>query len=77
VKTCQGQQEEVSLSNGEAHFVRCLHFFEANKGLLLTSYWAFAIGGVLGLAVVPAVSAAVLLRMKVGCVGQVPFPISA
>jgi hypothetical protein len=39
-----------------------LMFFDANKGLLLDSYWAFAIGGILGLAVVPAVSATVLHR---------------
>jgi hypothetical protein len=35
-------------------------YFEANKGLLLANYWAFAAVGIVGLAVVPAVSATVL-----------------
>ena len=34
-------------------------YFEANRGLLLAQYWSFAVGGVLGLAVVPAASSMV------------------
>ena len=34
-------------------------YFEANRGLLMTNYWAAVIGGVFALAMIPAVSAAV------------------
>lgn len=34
-------------------------YFEANRGLLMTNYWAFAIGGIFALAMIPAVSATV------------------
>jgi hypothetical protein len=34
-------------------------YFEANRGLLMTNYWAFTIGGVFALAMIPAVSATV------------------
>ncbi len=34
-------------------------YFEANRGLLMTQYWAFAIGAVFALAMLPAVSATV------------------
>ncbi len=37
-----------------------LMYFDANKNVLLINYWAFAITGMLGLAVVPALSATVL-----------------
>ena len=34
-------------------------FFEANRGLLMTNYWAFTIGAIFALAMIPAVSATV------------------
>lgn len=34
-------------------------FFEANRGLLMTNYWAFTIGAIFALAMIPAVSARV------------------
>jgi len=34
-------------------------YFEANRGLLMTNYWAFFIGAVFALAMIPAVSATV------------------
>ncbi|HNB41872.1 MAG TPA: DUF4386 family protein [Anaerolineales bacterium] len=34
-------------------------FFEANRGLLMTQYWAFTIGAIFALAMIPAVSATV------------------
>lgn len=34
-------------------------FFEANRGLILTQYWAMALGSVFALAMIPAVSATV------------------
>jgi len=34
-------------------------YFEANRGLLLTNYWAFTIGAIFALAMIPAVSATV------------------
>jgi hypothetical protein len=35
-------------------------YFEANRGLLMTQYWAFTIGAIFALAMIPAVSATVL-----------------
>ena len=34
-------------------------YFEANRGLLMTNYWAFTIGAIFALAMIPAVSATV------------------
>jgi hypothetical protein len=34
-------------------------YFEANRGLLMTQYWAFTIGAIFALAMIPAVSATV------------------
>ena len=46
--------------NGMPEAISPFFYFEANRGLLLTNYWAFTIGAIFALAMIPAVSAIVL-----------------
>jgi hypothetical protein len=45
----------TGVPNAQSPFI----YFEANRGLLLTNFWAFTIGAIFALAMIPAVSATV------------------